>query len=131
MYSFLCCMMWLPPISPLTVSLFPTTALFRLLPRQRPVGRIGGGHIGQVRHGERRRGRGCSRPPERVIVLARRLAFPFERHHASRRAERPPRDDGRWARQAKDRQDVVSGKRGRLRVVMGVRSIIKEKKIIT
>src|SRR3546814_15244593 len=101
MYSFLCCMMWLPPISPLTVSLFPTTALFRLLPRQRPVGRIGGGHIGKVRHGERRRGRGCSSPPERVIVLARRLALQFERHHARRRVERPPRDDRRLARKAK------------------------------
>src|SRR3546814_12346149 len=46
-------------------------------------------------------GRGCSRPPERVIVLARRLAFQFERHHARRRVERPPRDDRRLARQAK------------------------------
>src|SRR3546814_4384831 len=43
----------------------------------------------------------CSRPPERVIVLARRLAFQFERHHARRRVERPPRDDRRLARKAK------------------------------
>src|SRR3546814_7367483 len=46
-------------------------------------------------------GRGCARLPERVIVLARRLAFQFERHHARRRVERPPRDDRRLARKAK------------------------------
>src|SRR3546814_11591966 len=41
------------------------------------------------------------RSPERVIVLARRLAFQYERHHARRRVERPPRDDRRLARKAK------------------------------